>query len=261
MTTIFNTVGLLTATASPSNPTQVEIREAGRIIIDGVDYDYREAEDYGETSWQPSDHLTVLRDGTDWDITVYMFGDPAPASAKAEYEDSALPVYPIWPGLGEGESYTPQTIGSTDSTSLTAKSNDDIAKEYKSLVTELAFLYDDGYHGHWPDSNRRATTESWGERWVGYAWRQAEAFETAPDATTKATMQAAYDSALAEISIGIRTWYRVHVQATWAGAEATRILYRTDTDTGGFAATGSVVAADQAQWDDWKAAYSEALIG
>lgn len=105
-----------------SNPSKVEVRAHGRIVIDGVDFDYRYGMDHGESVWFPSNYLTALQDGADFIVNLMLEVDPEedmPSESTVDYGDDDIPAYPVWP---DGETQAAQTISSTDATSLAAAS-------------------------------------------------------------------------------------------------------------------------------------------
>lgn len=123
MATIFKTIYRRPRLGqSASNPSKLELREAGRIVVDGVEYDYRAAADYNQDAWLPSNYLAVTRTTLDWTVRYLAESDAEtlPAETETNYADADLPAYPVWP---DGETQAAQTIDSTDSSSLTAISD------------------------------------------------------------------------------------------------------------------------------------------
>jgi len=238
-----------------SNPTKIELSSPGVIVVDGVKYDYEHARDHDLDAWSPSAHLGVIRTYSDWQIVYRPESDAntLPASTTVSYKDDALPAYPVWP---DGEDTAQQTVSSTHSTSLAAKTQAEIAAHLAAQVHDLAVAFDDQYHSHWPNASRRATTESWGKRWVGKAWRLVETYkdDTSTPDTSLTFARTAVENAKTEIGIGIRAWYNNHLVDTWDDTETTRILYMTDlskgSNFGGFSATGLYTGHDQTAWDD-----------
>ena len=232
-----------------SNPSKIDIREEGNIVIDGVSYDFKEAPYKGLIRINPTNHLAIIVNKKGDYIVTYMpeiaADQDLPATTETDY--TTYPCYPLWP---DGETQAIQTINSSHSSSLASATTTEFKNLCFGMIRDSAAAFEDQFKEVWPDSTRKDNTRAWMRSLIGSAYRATESItDGTSTSTTRGPHLAKIRKVKAEADIGILTWYAVHNTTAWAVLPTTRTSYQTAADGG---LGGSLWGAgDQSTWDDW----------
>lgn len=159
---------------------------------------------------------------------------------------------------------------------FTDMSDAEQAAALKTTVKSLVQVFDRDLKFHWAgqhsvtnvrptadidteeNARRYNNTDVWARAWIGAAWRECDRLENAhASAMSLSDVKKIVAQAKAEIDIGIRTWYAVHLATTtdwaaWLFVDSGNVtMYRTNTSTGGgIVMTDPVMTYSQSDWTD-----------